>query len=263
MQKADYRKILMTSLSRRQSVNPAYSLRAFARDLQISASSISLILSGQQGLSGAKATYIANKIGLVGKERELFLLSVESSHSRNPNSKKLAQEKLTFAQAYFEKQRDHLLKNWLNLPIIEYVRSHPMADEQTLSSIFETSDQDIENILSSLQKEKILSRSKKKWSVNKNYMNFGDDVPSNIIRQFHKETLTRAMRAIEEQNVKERLVSTTIFNINPEKREDAFKSMAEFRKKFCVDFTADEDINENSEVYTLAMQFFKSHRGSP
>lgn len=258
----EYRRILMVSLSRRQKVNPAYSLRAFARDLQISASSISLILAGQQGLSVAKANLIADKIGLVSQERELFLLSVEGSHSRNLISKRLAQEKLIFAQAYFEKQQDHLLKNWLNLPIIEYIRSHPTVGLQSLGQLFETSDLEIKKILAVLRKEKIITRSKNKWSVKKDYMNFGSDVPSSIIRQFHNETLIRAMRSIEEQDLNERLLSTTVFNINPAKRATAFKVLAEFRRKFCVDFTSGEDINENSEVYTLALQFFRTHKGT-
>ena len=47
--------ILSFQLSQRKQSNPAYSMRAFARDLQISSSQLSMILSGKRGLSVASA----------------------------------------------------------------------------------------------------------------------------------------------------------------------------------------------------------------
>src|SRR2546430_13739191 len=51
----DYRRVLRKELESRCRTSPRYSLRAFARDLKISPSRLSEILSGKQGLSRAAA----------------------------------------------------------------------------------------------------------------------------------------------------------------------------------------------------------------
>lgn len=73
----DYRSILKIQLQRRQELNPKYSLRAFAKKLEISPSKISELLSGKKKLSIKRAENIANRLGLIGKERELFILSTQ------------------------------------------------------------------------------------------------------------------------------------------------------------------------------------------
>lgn len=73
----DYRTILKSQLQRRQELNPKYSLRAFAKKLEISPSKISELLSGKKKLSSKRAEIIANRLGLIGKERELFILSTQ------------------------------------------------------------------------------------------------------------------------------------------------------------------------------------------
>lgn len=58
MQKAaqkDYRNLLKEKLSKRLSLNPKYSLRAFARDLSISSGQLSLVLNGKKGISPERA----------------------------------------------------------------------------------------------------------------------------------------------------------------------------------------------------------------
>ena len=53
--------ILKKELTQRQSNNPAYSLRAFARFLEISPATLSQIISGKRGVSVKRLDHIMNK----------------------------------------------------------------------------------------------------------------------------------------------------------------------------------------------------------
>lgn len=57
------RSLLLAELTRRKERNGAYSLRSFARDLGLSAASVSNVLAGKQGLSVVAARKISEALG--------------------------------------------------------------------------------------------------------------------------------------------------------------------------------------------------------
>ena len=89
----NYRLILKEHLRRRQEVNPRYSLRAFAKKLEISPSKVSEVLSGKKRLSVERAESLAKKLGLTGKEFDLFVISVQlESTSKRTDKKELEKQ---------------------------------------------------------------------------------------------------------------------------------------------------------------------------
>jgi plasmid maintenance system antidote protein VapI len=89
-----YQKILAEKLSRRTSINPRYSLRAFAASLGLEASKLSEILMGKKGLSADRAEQIVSRLRLEGYERDLFILSVQAQHARAKSQRQIAAHKL-------------------------------------------------------------------------------------------------------------------------------------------------------------------------
>jgi plasmid maintenance system antidote protein VapI len=69
-------RILTDAFEEKRSRNSSYSLRAFARDLEISVSHLSAIMSGQKKLSAQQAGKIAIKLQLAP---ELFIELVTST----------------------------------------------------------------------------------------------------------------------------------------------------------------------------------------
>ena len=78
---AYYVKKLHDALAQRQSNNPSYSLRAFARDLDIDPSQLSKIMTGKRLLSEDLATQIVRELKLDHTESMLFQ---ESIHRMKP-----------------------------------------------------------------------------------------------------------------------------------------------------------------------------------
>lgn len=90
----DYRSVLKMEYENRCQKNKSYSLRAFARDLKISPSRLSEILSNKQGLSPNKALEIAKNLKYSQKKLDWFCNLVSAEYSRSPYIKAQAKEKL-------------------------------------------------------------------------------------------------------------------------------------------------------------------------
>ncbi|WP_413558003.1 hypothetical protein [Bdellovibrio sp. HCB209] len=89
-----YRDFLYEEFKKRRTKEPSYSLRGFARDLEMNPSRLSEIMNGKVGLSDVKGMELADRIGLTDKECEYFLDLIRAEHARSALAKKEAQERV-------------------------------------------------------------------------------------------------------------------------------------------------------------------------
>jgi hypothetical protein len=85
---------LSSELSRRKQRNDSYSARAFARDLGLSPSRLSEVLSGEHGLSELSADRIAIRLKLKPIVRKFWKDLILASNSRNKQVRDLAAERV-------------------------------------------------------------------------------------------------------------------------------------------------------------------------
>lgn len=83
MEVDQYRTILKSEFERRQLKNPHYSMRSFARDLEVFPSVLSEVFNNKKGISITKARFFCKKLNLDKQESRIFLLSVSASHARS------------------------------------------------------------------------------------------------------------------------------------------------------------------------------------
>ena len=81
-----YRELLLNELRRRQSTNPMYSLRAFARALDMDPSTLSKILRGKRDLSMRKAFDLTLRLQLPADIVNAFLGSVANESKKTKPS---------------------------------------------------------------------------------------------------------------------------------------------------------------------------------
>lgn len=74
----DYRQMLGSELERRQSRNPRYSLRAFARDIGLHASDLSKILRGKKPIPLSTAVSVVPRMNWTPDRQQDFLVAVYS-----------------------------------------------------------------------------------------------------------------------------------------------------------------------------------------
>lgn len=92
--KNTYHEVLMEKFEQKKKNNPSFSLRAFARFLEMSPSKLSQILNSKQGLTIPYAEKICQKLNLSEQEKNWFCDSVGALHSRSKKDREAFQAKL-------------------------------------------------------------------------------------------------------------------------------------------------------------------------
>ena len=93
------RKMLNEEINLRKSRNPQYSLRAFARDLGVSPSTISEILNGHHLPSTNRALTIVARLAWEDEQRQKFLDAVSVLAARRPAVRSRASHKFKLCKS--------------------------------------------------------------------------------------------------------------------------------------------------------------------
>lgn len=119
----DYRAILSARLESRMRQNPRYSLRAFARNLNVSPSRLSRVLRGRQGLGKETAEEISNKLFSTQVEKKLFETLVLASDARSKKARADFQKELenlnNTAGTFINEELFQTISSWYHVAILE------------------------------------------------------------------------------------------------------------------------------------------------
>ena len=211
-----YQDLLIHEFEVRLNRNPSYSLRAYARDLGISASNLSRILNGQQDLSLRKAQPIAKVLGLSGREAQYFYALIQAHHSRSDLKRKTALDRLeTQEMAGTELSLEYfqMVSDWHYFAILELTQVKGFTSTATwiakrLGLTVETVQQSIEQ----LKRMELLDESKKGvWSKNYDFRATPSGIPSRAIKTHHQQILKKAETALFTGEFKKTDFSSTRF----------------------------------------------------
>lgn len=90
--------ILSSAFDQRKIKNSSYSLRAFARDLDLSVSRLSVLIKGGHGVGGSTAENLAQKLKLKPQEKKYFFDIILAESARNKKVRLLANQRIEKAR---------------------------------------------------------------------------------------------------------------------------------------------------------------------
>ena len=266
----DYRTYLKDELGLRALANPQYSLRAFARDLQISPQVLSSVLNGKKNISSEVAIKIADKLKLSEVNRSYFHDLVELSQAKSQGLREVIKYRLGCYEqnvTYRTIQEDifKIIADWFHTAILELTMTDGFQnDPRWISERLGISPQDarlaVDRLLS-LELLEVTSKSYKKTDINFATRN---DISSAALRQCNRQILEKAIIALEEQSVEQRDFGTMVMAIDPKKIPEAKKRIRKFRK----DLSHFLETGERKEIYAIGTQLFslsklQSNVGAP
>lgn len=245
----------------RKARNPRYSLRAYARDLEIPASKLSQILRGKCGLSEARARQVAGKMGLSPAETDIFATMVATRHSRSEFARKKALQKLECFQSHasyrtLSLEAFKIISDWHHLAILELTevvdfKSDPKWIANRLQIDLGTAKEAITRLL----EFGLLDRKKDGTFFQTDVLlQTPSGVPSLELRKHHSQILGKADEALTKIPIELREFSSTTFTISEEQIPQLKKQLQEFRKNFAT--TATNNAKNKERVFCLSMQFF-------
>ncbi len=258
MRPTDYRIFLRQEYERRLARNPRLSMRGFAKHLGLTPSRMSDILMGKQGISRTAAQEVARRLGLPEKESEWWVALVESQHARSRVARELASEKLKS----FEKNPQMRLSlevfravsDWYHFALVELTRVPGFrSDLNWISKRLKISKIEAKEAVGRLLQVGLLLEENNVWRAAEGFVFSGGEIPSEAVREYHKQILSRASLALSDCDFDERDFSAMNFTISREHLPEAKKKIRAFRRKFVKYF---EDLGGGDQVHCLSVQLF-------
>jgi len=261
--------ILHSQYHRRVELNPRYSMRAFARDLDVSPGQMSLLLAGKKGISLERAKTMAERMELKAAEKDYFLNQAVLMFARSGAAKKIAKDTLQ----HLNLQRDSIrlskevfiaVSDWYHFGILFAMRlkNYPdgcaeFGEVGFLSKTLKVSEDEIQTALVRLAKLGAIQKQGAFHQPLQDYVLTAGGAPSAAIRKFHRQIMQKALIAMESQSIDERYLNTMMMTIDsgdyPKMIEEIKIFYASIMKRYGKDKTQKGD-----QVYALALQFFRA-----
>lgn len=235
-----------------QNRNPSYSLRSFARRLNVSSGALSEILNGKRTVSVKKATEIMDRLALSPDVRERILKSYQETHLNVSQGKDnlTPLEYLKLSSDQFES-----ISDWKHFAILSLINTADFQSDslwisQRLGVDVESVDACVERlfrmgILTTDQETQRLKRTSKR-------IESPDDILNLSIQKAHLENFNLAEEALLNIDVKDRDYSLYTMAIEKEKIPEIKKMIREFQDELSRRFSS----GSLNEVYRISMQLF-------
>jgi transcriptional regulator with XRE-family HTH domain len=225
-----YTTFLAEELARRMRANPRYSQRAFARQLGMSPGELSEILRGRRKLSLKATLKVAKALGLNE--------SVELPH-RN---------QLTLDMF-------NIISDWYCFAILNLAECEDFRwDESWIARRLAISVAEVRAGIDRLERVGLLERRKGKLVVSRDYVISPEGIPSEAIRNYHRQMLHRASQALESQALDEREIAGIDLALHPKLLPAIKKDISDFLDELVAKYARGR---QRREVYHCEVAFFR------
>lgn len=201
---------------------PAYSLRAFARDLDMSPSNLCDFLKGRYGISQDRATSIGRILKWSPERREHFCDLITATYSAQSPAKKKAkfriQTRVKDAKAKTSLDQFRVVSDWQHMALLVFVQmeSAPVMTED-LAQRLSLTPTETRKHLERLERVGLVQSQMGRWKTADTAYRVGDESPSEAIRTFHQQVLQLAAQSIDQVPMPERANLSLMFSIQKEK----------------------------------------------
>lgn len=253
-----YLRLLTNELERRKRVNSNYSLRSFARFLELDSGVLSAVLKNKRKLPKHKIKYICDRLKLEASDKDYFIASlVDSKKTRNKllNSEVQSMWQLKDATLIEENElTKKILSEWEYFTVLSLIDTKEFRNDcQWMAQRLGTSVERMKVVVQNLKLIGLIEMSSsghlKKLKKN---VTTSSGINSQALKQSHKEGLVKALEKIESVPLEQRSFSSMTVAFNPKNIEKARDLIRDFRRSF----SAIMEEEQGTEVYQMAIQFF-------
>lgn len=256
--------ILRDVLARKMNRNPSFSLRAFARDLGVSHTYLSLVLNGKKALSMKKVIHFSQLLEFDDREADLFMKAGTREAKGRAFEKagtepaKSRRKKPGDLEKYFELEIDNfrVLNDWYHIPILELTCTQDFrSDLKWIAQRLSISVEQVRNAVERLKRLNLLAERDGRLVKTNESLSIMPKKFEKAIRDYHRQMLAKASDIMElgsPEGYAARDVTGSCMAIDPKLLPEARKKIAAFRRSL-IKFLSS---GEGSEVYQLGVQLF-------
>lgn len=243
-----FRELLRTELKVRVKQNSSYSLRAFAKQLGISASGLSMVMSGKCPVTLSFVEKIGAKLKLDEQEIHQCQLNLLTEKSN-----------IQFKMKDFElidQERFALIKEWYHYGILNLMRTKGFQQNPSwIAKRLGITLGEVQSAVERLEKAGLLKIANGKWKdVSSKFTSHTNNKQySDAAKQNQQQLFEKALIAIEEVDFKNRNHTGTSIAVSLKDLDRAKESITKFRKQFMAEFDRG---NNADEVYHISVALF-------
>jgi transcriptional regulator with XRE-family HTH domain len=240
----DLMNIVKAEFARRANNNPNYSLRSFARQLGISHSHLSRLMSKNRKPTQKTTAILLENLRLSEAEIDHKLKSLGVTYSRLDKYQKLLESQFS------------LISNWYHFAILELALLEDFnSDPKWIAQRLNISKSEVNIALERLQQEgHLIIESDGSWKVQSVHTTWSNTKTTSEARKMHqKQVLTKAKDAINEVSYDFRQNSSLMLAADRTLLPEIKKRIQEFKDSISEFIEAQGKYNE---VYQLSLAFF-------
>ena len=259
----DARDYILLEYQLRKSRRSGYSMRAFARDLKFSPSSLNDFLKDRVGMSESRISQLSQMLNWSKKRSDYFKDLVFAKHAKDPTIKNMSkmriQLELKEARTYISADQFELLNKWYNYVMIEIFEMNQQMSPKEIAISLHLTTAEVNQAIKNLLKSGSIEQTENGYKPTQSLRQGGDDKPSDAIKNLHHQILEQAQIAIYQKPMEERESHSLIFSIRDADKE---KMNSEIRKalyaivnKYAVDIMPD-----STQIISLqSFQIYKNN----
>lgn len=252
-----------SALEERQIRNKNYSLGSFARDLDVSKSILSGVITGKKGMRLVTLNKIikAKKLNTIEAEYLKCLWMMNFSKSKNLIERAALRTLALRAHkthVQVNPEDSALLQEWYVLPVFELLCSGRSVEE--ISKSLDLKADTIDKTITMLVDNNYLKmgESGKKYKFQE-HIKFESPTSAANIKNYHNKFLELSSKKLFTVPLERRKFLTSTLTIDSSDIEEARSELEKFLTGFVNKYSKAEDEND---VYTLALQFYPLTEGS-
>ncbi len=254
-----FSEIIQQEFDARLKRNPlGYSMRAFARDLDISPATLSLILQKKAGLSQKKAASVSQKLQLPPDENDFFQDLVQSTCAKSKTERQIASAKLfRYETRYSSVEADifHVIKDWFHLAIMELTLIKGFKPEAAwIAKRLKITEEEAQDSLERLVRLEIVEMHKGKLRPTSDYLIVLSKAPSAAAKHFQTQVLQKITRSFDEVERSSRDIASVMIRMRADEMESVVKTLKETRRDIASRVQTGDG---HDSVFCLTTSFFR------
>ncbi len=243
--------ILKNELAKRQLKNPKYSIRSFARDIEIDSSSLTSILNGKRAFPIKQAQILFDKLKLTEVQRYNFLESLTTFQTRKKVSKKLTSPDLIEPSNPLLRE---VISNWEYFAFLSLIQTDNIQwDNNWMAKRLGIPTECLQKVISTLLELNLIERTEKStYFRTKKRLITTQDEHSEALVEAHKQELALVVKNMEDESIPLLMQDFSSITIptNVENIKSVKKLIREFREKVEKSL----ETGSKTEVYQLSVQ---------
>lgn len=235
----EFRTYLQAEFHRRKENNPAYSIRAFARFLDIDQSTLSKFFKAERHFNSQTMEQCLNKL-------------------RTPETiqNELRTVQVTLCSEYqrLEESMLQMMSSWKYWAVLEFLKIHSSPSVEKIAENFHFEAQETEHILKKLEFLGFIRRSENKFILLKPNNKWSEKCKTSEARKELQRSLTSlSLVAIDKYSVEDRYHGSLTVAVPKKKLPEIKARISEFQEELGQFIQKDSGLDE---VYQLTVSFF-------